>query len=147
MCIVFFGWIKRLFGSGKEERASGSGGLGVEGIEKVGTDEDPLRGYEEALERNFVAMEAEQRGEVDRAISLYERNVAEEFVGSHPYERLAALYEQRRSYREAHHTLEKYIRLARSGKMPRGAQNSADRRLPDIEARARRYEEMLGEKD
>lgn len=144
---MFFGWIKRLLGSGGEGRTSGSSGLGIEGIEKVGTEEDPLRGYEEALERNFAAMEAEQRGEVDRAISLYERNVSEEFVESHPYERLATLYEQRRAYREAYHALEKYLQLARSGKMPLGAQNSANRRLPEIEARAGRYEEMLGEKD
>lgn len=117
--------------------------MGVEGIEKVGTPEDPLHGYEEALERNFAAMEAEQRGEVDRAIELYERSVAEEFVDSHPYERLANLYEQRRNYGEALRVLEAYLRLARSGTLPRGAQRSADRRVPGVEARAARYRRVL----
>ena len=135
--------MSRLFGSGRSRQVSEPSGLGVEGIEKVGTHEDPLHGYEETLERNFAAMEAEQRGEVDQAISLYERSVAEEFVDSHPYERLASLYEQRRSYGEALRVLEAYLQLARSGKMPRGAQRSADRRLSKIEARAARYREIL----
>ncbi|HZY64380.1 MAG TPA: hypothetical protein VFE21_00660 [Rubrobacteraceae bacterium] len=138
-----FGRIERLFGSGGERRSSGSSGLGVEGIEKVGTPEDPLHGYEEALERNFAAMEAEQRGEVDRAVALYEQSVEEEFVESHPYERLAGLYERRRDYGEALRVLEAYLQLAGSGKMPRGAQRSANGKLSEIEARAARYRQIL----
>ena len=134
-----------MFGFGSKTRGPGSSGLGVEGIEKVGTAEDPLRGYEEGLERNLAAMEAEQRGEVDRAVALYERSVAEEFVDSHPYERLANLYEQRRNYGEALRVLEAYLRLARSGTLPRGAQRSADRRLEGIETRAGRYRKILEE--
>lgn len=118
--VVVFGKIKQIFGSGHEERGFGTSGLGVEGIEKIGTPEDPLHGYEEALERNFSAMEAEKGGEVDRATELYERSVAEEFVGSHPYERLANLCEQRRNYGEALRVLEAYVLLSRSGRMPRG---------------------------
>lgn len=144
---MVFGRIKRLFGSGGEQRPSGSSGLGVEGIEKVGTPEDPLHGYEEGLERNFAAMEAEQRGEVDCAVALYEQSVAEEFVDGHPYERLAGLYERRRSHAEALRVLEAYLQLASSGKLPRGAQRSADRRLPEIEARAGRYRKPLEETD
>ncbi len=30
-------------------------GLGIEGIEKIDTPEDPLRGYEEARKRDFRA--------------------------------------------------------------------------------------------
>lgn len=113
---------------------------------RIGTPEDPLHGYEEALERNFAAMEAEQRGEVDRAIALYEESVAGEFVESHPYERLAGLYERKRSYDDARRVLEAFIGIARSGKLPRGAQRSADRRLPDIEERAARCRRMSGER-
>lgn len=141
---MFLKKIRQLFGSGGGQSSSGTSGLGVEGIEKVGTPEDPLHGYEEGLERNFAAMEAEQRGEVDRAISLYEQSVAEEFVDSHPYERLANLYGQRRDYGEALRVLEAYLRLAGSGTLPRGAQRSADRRVPEIEARAGRYRGLLG---
>lgn len=82
---------------------------------------------------------------MDRAIELYGRSVAEEFVESHPYERLASLYERRRNYGEALQILEAYLQLARSGKLPRGAQRSADRRLEEIEVRAARYRGLLGE--
>lgn len=116
---MVFERIKRLFGSNEERRSSGSSGLGIKEIEKVGAPEDPLHGYEEALERNFAAMEAERRGEVDRAVVLYEQSVEEDFVESHPYERLASLYERRRDYGEALRVLEAYLRLAGSGKMPR----------------------------
>lgn len=119
--------------------------MGVEGIEKVGTPEDPLYGYEEALERNIAAMEAEQRGEVDCAIALYEKSVSEGFVDSHPYERLANIYEQRRNYEEALRVLEDYRQLAGSEKLPRGAQRSANRRLESIEGRVERYRKILEE--
>ena len=142
---MVFRRISRLFSSGGRRQGSGSSGLGIEEIEKVGTPEDPLHGYDEALERNLAAMEAEQRGEVDRAIALYEQSVAEEFVDSHPYERLAGLYGQRRTYGETIRVLEAYLQLARSGRLPRGAQRSADRRLEEIEARAARYRALLGE--
>ena len=81
---------KRLFV--EEWRSSGSSGLGIKEIEKVGTPEDLLHGYEKALKRNFAAMKAERREEVDRTVVLYEQSVEEDFVESHPYERLAGLY-------------------------------------------------------
>jgi hypothetical protein len=36
-----------------------------------------------------------------------------------------------------------FIHLAASGKMPRGAQRSADRKLPEFEARMERYKRSL----
>ena len=140
-----FSKIKRLFETDKEQDSSAGSGLGVEGIEKVGTPEDPLYRYEEGLDRNFEAMEAEREGRLEHAIELYEWSVAEEFVDSHPYERLASIYGRRREYGEAIRVLEAYLQLARSGTLPRGAQRSADRRLGGIEARAERYRELLGE--
>lgn len=52
---IIFGRISRLFGSGEKSRATEISGLGIGEIEKVGTPEDPLRDYEEALKRNFHA--------------------------------------------------------------------------------------------
>lgn len=98
-----------------------------------------MRNYEEALERNFRGMEAEQRGDLDGAMALYEQSVAGGFVDSHPYERLAGIHEQRRDHGEALRVLESYIKLAESGVMPRGAQRSADRKTPEIKARIARY--------
>ena len=124
------------------EESRGLSGLSAEVFEKIGTDEDPMRDYEEGLERNFRGMDAEQRGDVERAVTLYEQSVAGSFVDSHPYERLAGLYEQRRGYGEALRVLEAYVRLAGSGTMPRGAQRSADRKMPEMQVRITRYRKL-----
>ncbi len=118
-------------------------GLSADEFERIGTAEDPMRDYEEALERNFRGMEAEQRGDVSGAVSLYEQSIAGGFVDSHPYERLAGLHEQRREYGEALRVLESYARLAESGTMPRGAQRSAGRKMPEIQARIARYRRLV----
>ncbi|MGF1473342.1 MAG: hypothetical protein ACFB50_16600 [Rubrobacteraceae bacterium] len=140
---MVFGKIKRLFRPGGEQRGARSSSLGIDEIDKIGTAEDPLHGYEEGLERNLAAMDAEQRGEVDLAVALYEQSVKEGFVDSHPYERLASLYERRRSYGEALRVLEAYLQLVRGGNLPRGAQRSAEWRLNRIEAKTRYYRELL----
>jgi hypothetical protein len=112
--------------------------------ERIGTEDDPLRGFEAAMERHAEAERAEQYGDPEKAIRLYETSVAEEFVGSHPYERLASLYERRHDQEAALRVSEAFLRLAASGKMPQGAQRSADRKLPQFEARIQRYRRRLG---
>ena len=112
--------------------------------ERIGTEDDPLRGFEAAMERHAEAEEAEQSGDPERAIRLYEISVSEEFVGSHPYERLASPHERRHDHEAALRVCEAFLRLAASGKMPRGAQRSADRKLPHFEARIERYRRLLG---
>jgi hypothetical protein len=126
------------------ERSSGLFGLDAAERERIGTEDDPLRGFEAAMERHAEAERAEQSGDPERAIRLYEMSVAEEFVGSHPYERLASLHERRHDYEAALQVSEAFVRLAASGKMPRGAQRSADRKLPEFEARIERYRKLLG---
>jgi len=120
-------------------------GLDPEERERIGTEQDPLRGFEAAMQRNEEAERAVHDGDPERAIDLYETSVAEEFVGSHPYERLASLYERRRDPEGALRACEAYLRLAASGKMPRGAQRSADRKIPEFEARIERYRRLLDE--
>lgn len=133
------GFLRKLFRGGDDEGRAGTPPLlSEEERGRIGTEEDLLRNYEQAAERNFQAMEAEQRGEVELATSLYEQSVAEEFVEAHPYERLANLYERRGKYEDALRTTEKFITLAKSGRLPKGSQRSADRRLPEFEARAER---------
>lgn len=112
--------------------------LSPEEIEKIGTKDDPLLYYEAGLERNFAAMAAERRGDVDNAIELYEINVAGGFVGSHPYERLATIYELRNAPDEAVRVLTAFVQLAESETLPRGAQRSADRKLSGIQSRLHR---------
>ena len=118
-------------------------GLEEEERERIGTEEDPLRFFDAAMQRNEEAERALQAGDPGRAIDLFEKSVSEGFVGSHPYERLASIYENRRDPAEALRVSEAFTRLAASGKMPRGAQRSADRKLPEFEARITRYKSSL----
>jgi len=122
-----------LYGLEEEERA------------RIGTEEDPLRNFEAAMQRNEEAEQAVEGGDTERAIKLYELSVREEFVGSHPYERLAFIYESRHDPTQALRVCEAFTKLAASGKMPRGAQRSADRKLPEFEARIQRYRRSLDE--
>ena len=46
------------------------------------------------MQRNEEAELAFHNGDTERAIKLYEISIREEFVRSHPYERLASLYEE-----------------------------------------------------
>ena len=117
-------------------------GLGEQEREKIGTEADPLLDFEAAMQRNEEAERALQAGDTGRAIDLLEKSVSEGFVGSHPYERLASIYESRNPA-EALRVCEAFTNLAASGKMPRGAQRSANRKLPEFEARIERYRRSL----
>ena len=132
---------------GRKPRPSGEPsplfGLDSAERERIGTEDDPLRGFETAMERHEEAARAEQGGDPEKAIRLYETSVAEGFVGSHPYEKLAALHERRRDPASALRVCETYLSLAASGTMPRGAQRRADRKVPEFQARAERYRTMI----
>jgi hypothetical protein len=66
--------------------------------------------------RNLEAMVAEQGGDVDMAISLYERNVREGFPGDLPYGRLVAIYERRGALDEAERVLRRAIEVFEQSK-------------------------------
>jgi hypothetical protein len=59
--------------------------------------------------RNLEAMAAEHAADIDAAIGLYERNVAEGFPGDLPYGRLVAIYERRGALDEAERVLRRAI--------------------------------------
>jgi hypothetical protein len=126
------------------QRSASLFGLDRAERDRIGTEDDPLRGFEAAMERHAEAERAQQSGDPEKAIRLYETSVAEGFVGSHPYERLASLYERRHDPQAALRVSEAFLQLAASGKMPLGAQRSADRKLPQFEARIQRYRQLLG---
>jgi hypothetical protein len=66
--------------------------------------------------RNLEGMAAEQAGDVDLAIALYERNVAEGFPGDLPYGRLVAVYERRGELDEAERVLRRGIDVFESSR-------------------------------
>ena len=133
--------LKSMFGGpdAAPQQPSSLYGLDEEERAKIGTEEDPLLNFEAAMQRNEEAERAFESGDTERAIQLYEASVSEEFVGSHPYERLASIHEHRRNPAEALRVCEAFTGLVASGKMPRGAQRSANRKLPEFEARIERY--------
>ncbi len=139
--------MRGIFGREEDRPSQGSSALfGLDEAERgrIGTEDDPLRGFEAAMERHAEAERAQRNGDPEEAIRLYEVSVTEEFVGSYPYERLASLYERHHDYEAALRVSEAFVRLAASGKMPRGAQRSADRKLPQFKARTERYRHLLG---
>jgi len=139
--------LRDIFGGSDPDSREPSPLYGLEDEERarIGTEEDPLRNFEAAMQRNEEAEKAFEGGDTERAIKLYEISVHEEFVGSHPYERLASVYESKHNPTEALRVCEAFTKLAASGKMPRGAQRSADRKLPEFEARIQRYRRSLDE--
>jgi tetratricopeptide (TPR) repeat protein len=74
--------------------------------------------------RNLEALAAEQAGDVERAIGLYERNVAEGFAGDLPYGRLVMLYERRGALEEAERVLRRAIEVLEASRR----RTAADRR-------------------
>ena len=61
--------------------------------------------------RNLEGLSAEQAGDLDLAIELYERNVLEGFAGDLPYGRLVAIYERRGAFDEAERVLRRAIEV------------------------------------
>ena len=145
----FFVVLRRLRGIfGQEEVSPAVSSAGLFGLDeaeraRIGTEDDPLRGFEAAMERHAEAGMAERSGDPGKTIQLYETSVAEGFVGSHPYERLLSLHERRHDYEAALRVSEAFLLLAASGKMPKGAQRSADRKRPWFEARIEHYRRSL----
>ena len=64
--------------------------------------------------RNLEGLAAEQSGEVEVAMALYERNVAEGFPGDLPYGRLVMLYERRGALDDAERVLRRAIEVFES---------------------------------
>jgi len=63
------------------------------------------------VDRNLKGIELEKDGNVDQAIILYERNINENFVGNHPYDRLAIIYRKRKQFDDEVRILEKAIEI------------------------------------
>lgn len=74
--------------------------------------------------RNLEAMLAEQAGDLETAVALYERNVSEGFVGDLPYGRLVAIYERRGAFDEAERVLLRAISVLEASRR----RTPADRR-------------------
>ncbi|MBA7592456.1 hypothetical protein ES708_34639 [subsurface metagenome] len=61
------------------------------------------------VSRNLEGIELEKAGKVDEAIALYEKNIKEGFDGSHPYTRLAIIYNKKGLLDDEIRVLEKAV--------------------------------------
>lgn len=61
------------------------------------------------VNRNLKGIKSEMEGKIDKAIKLYEKNIEEEFDGSHPYTRLAIIYSKKGSLKDEIRVLEKTV--------------------------------------
>lgn len=64
--------------------------------------------------RNSKGIELEKKCEVDKAIELYEKNIEEEFDGTHPYIRLAIIYRKKGLLRDEIRVLEKAKKILKN---------------------------------
>lgn len=60
------------------------------------------------VERNLNGISLEKT-DLDKAIALYEQNIAEGFDGNHPYDRLAIIYHKQKRYEDEKRVLKRGI--------------------------------------
>ena len=63
------------------------------------------------VSRNLKGKGYEKSGKIAKAKELYEANVRDLFLGSHPYERLRIIYTRERQYANAIRICETYMKL------------------------------------
>ena len=93
-------------------------------------NDNPLLSKEEnlAVERNLRGRELEKKGDITGAIELYELNVANDFEGDFPYNRLRVIYSKQKRYGDVVRVLERAIDVFDNKVFP----NRPDR-LPKLE--------------
>ena len=63
------------------------------------------------VNRNNKGSELEKKGDIENAIKLYEQNVADEFFGTYPYDRLAIIYRKRKRFDDEIRILKRKISI------------------------------------
>ncbi len=63
------------------------------------------------VDRNQQGITLERSGQLDEAIALYEANINDRFVGTHPYERLRIIYTKRKDYEQAIRVCQTFVGL------------------------------------
>jgi len=63
------------------------------------------------VDRNNKGIELEKKEDIENAIKLYEQNVADEFFGTHPYDRLAIIYRKRKQFDDEIRIIKKAIEI------------------------------------
>lgn len=65
--------------------------------------------FSRQVERNLLGIQLEKEGKIEEAVQLYEQNIAESFIGDHPYNRLRVIYKKQKKIDDIIRVLEKAI--------------------------------------
>jgi tetratricopeptide (TPR) repeat protein len=65
------------------------------------------------VKNNLRGIQEEKRGNTEKAIKLYEKNIRNNFDGSHPYKRLAIIYRRKKKFEDEIRVLNKAIEVFR----------------------------------
>ncbi|MCG3198793.1 MAG: hypothetical protein GHCLOJNM_03300 [bacterium] len=76
----------------------------------------PREKLNRTTDRNLLGRELEREGKEEEARLLYEANLAEGDIGSHPYERLRIIYSRRKQYEEALRVCEAFLKVPQEPK-------------------------------
>jgi len=92
--------------------------------------DSPLLSKEEnlAVERNLKGQELEKQDNIKSAIELYELNIASDFEGNFPYDRLRIIYSKQKRYDDVIRVLEKAVDVFDNKVLP-----ARPDRLPKLE--------------
>jgi len=61
--------------------------------------------------RNVEGQASEKAGDIEKAIELYEANVADWSIGTHPYDRLRIIYSRQQRYSEAIRVCKSFVKV------------------------------------
>ena len=67
--------------------------------------------FNRQVDRNIMGKVFEKQGDVEIAINLYEQNIAEDFMGDFPYDRLRIIYHRQKCFTDEVRVLEKAIKV------------------------------------
>lgn len=90
--------------------AKDSFSMSLEELEASSRAESELIGV--MVERNLKGKRFESTGKLDKAIELYEANVADWFSGNYPYDRLRLIYSKTKQYDEAIRVCSAFVKMA-----------------------------------
>ncbi|MCF8020728.1 MAG: tetratricopeptide repeat protein [Vallitaleaceae bacterium] len=93
------------------------------------------------VDNNLKGQELEKAGNIEKAKKLYEENIAKDFDGNHPYDRLAIIYRKEKDYdneiRVLEHAIKVFTSLSKSS--PRGDVNP---KLTKFKDRLKKVQEL-----
>ena len=88
------------------------------------------------VDRNLRGKELEAKGKLDQAIPLYEANLVDRFVGTHPYERLRIIYTARKDYPNAIRVCETHMAVETERNANKATKRAINDQIEKLRAKA-----------